>query len=102
MTKKLNPNDAPTGYVAVAAKQGCGGCAFLLPNRQCAMAPNDGCMAFARRDGHSVIFIKRETTPAEPAPLDTRYTLRLPTAVKAKAQRIGAAAVIAAIEAVQE
>lgn len=34
--------------------------------------------------------------------LDTRYTLRLPASVKAKAQRIGAAAVIAAIEAAEE
>lgn len=101
MSKKLNPNEAPTGYVAVA-HYGCTGCAFE-PLDDCAPTrAASGCTTKRRKDGHSVIFIRRETAPAEPAPLDARITIRVPKATKAKAQRIGAAAVIAAIDAVQE
>lgn len=93
MNKKLNPAEAPPGYVAVAAR-GCKGCE--IEYRLCI---DVHCTKDLRKDRHSVIFIKRGT---EPAALDARLTIRLPASVKAKAQRIGAAAVIAAIEAVQE
>ena len=100
MTNKLNPNEAPPGYVAVAdaSARGCSGCAI----NETPTCNEANCTAMRRKDGHSVIFIKRKAWLAEPAPLDARYTLRLPASVKAKAQRIGAAAVIAAIEAAQE
>ena len=101
MTKKLNPNEAPTGYVA-AAHYGCTGCAFDPLDDCWPTRAGSGCTPKRREDGQSVIFVKRETTPAEPLPLDTRYILRLPASVKAKAMRIGGAAVIAAIEAAEE
>lgn len=96
MNNKLNPNEAPPGYVAVAAS-GCNGCE--IEDRLCI---DVRCTKNLRKDRNSVIFIKRETEPLKPAPLDARLTIRLPASVKAKAQRIGAAAVIAAIEAVEE
>lgn len=101
MNKKLNPAEAPPGYVAVAAS-GCDGCAFRHKESGCVAPEGVACSWPSRGDGLPVIFIKRETTPAKPATLDARLTIRLPASVKAKAQRIGAAAVIAAIEAVQE
>lgn len=95
MNKKLNPNEAPAGYVAVAdaSARGCSRCAINgMP-----ACDEASCTANRRDDGCGVVFVKRE-----PASLDARLTIRLPAAVKAKAQRIGAAKVIAAIEAVQE
>lgn len=96
--KKLNPNEAPAGYVAVAddSALGCSRCAI---NATIACQDTE-CTALRRVDGCGVIFIKRETPPLEP--LDARLTLRLPASVKAKAQRIGAAAVIAAIVAAED
>lgn len=101
MNKKLNPNEAPSGYVAVEDFPGSKAC-FGREANSIEVCPDAPCTPRRRKDGRSVIFIKPETKPAEPAPLDARLTIRLPASVKAKAQRIGAAAVIAAIEAVQE
>ena len=108
MNNKLNPNEAPPGYVATPIKlanrkgdgpiQSCSGCAFDSLLSCTTERDENGCTNADRVDGHNVIFIKRP----EPTPLDARLTIRLPASVKAKAQRIGATAVIAAIEAVQE
>ena len=98
MNKKLNPAEAPPGYVAVAAS-GCDGCAFRHKESGCVAPEGVACSGPFRGDGVTAIFIKR---PAEPAPLDARYSQRMPAATKAKAMRIGGAAVIAAIEAVEE
>ena len=112
MNNKLNQAEAPPGYVAttinMANKKGdgpiqsCKGCAFSSLLSCTDERGGNGCTKNDRTDGFTVIFVKREPATAKPAPLDTRYTLRLPAAVKAKAQRIGAAAVIAAIEAKEE
>lgn len=92
--KKLNPNEAPAGYVAVEAA-GCTDCAWRPGSDACLSV---ACAAPLRRDGCCVIFVKRQP----PEPLDARYTIRLPASVKAKAQRIRAAAVIAAIVAAED
>lgn len=96
--KKLNPNDAPAGYVAVAdsSAKGCSRCEL----NETLLCHQTACTALRRADGCGVIFIRSETPP--PEPLDARHTIRLPASVKAKAQRIGAAAVIAAIVAAED
>lgn len=55
----VNPNEAPPGFVAVAAGglAACDGCAFKpLPHNACA---KHKCMGWERDDSFSVIFVPR-------------------------------------------
>ena len=83
MTKKLNPNEAPPGYVAVASSLLCKGCAFDALDSCHAERAGHSCTKRDREDGNCVVFIKR-TEAAKPTPLNSRYSQRMPAAVKAK------------------
>jgi hypothetical protein len=67
---KLNPNEAPEGYVAVEGK-GCRGCAFCAKHGldisgyalTCKRKGSYTCGFSARKDGCSVIFHRKPTKP---------------------------------------
>ena len=63
----IDPNEAPEGYLAVE-ERGCFGCAFNdKPLNDCLSVE---CEASRRKDGHSVIFVKK--------PDDGRATANFP------------------------
>lgn len=55
---KVNPNEAPDGYVAMEAKEFCDDCAFAGVEKEC---PDIECRARFRADNTSVIFKKGMT-----------------------------------------
>ena len=60
----IDPNEAPDGYEAVAAlligPTPCRGCAFDISRFECgARHEQTSCTEFGRKDGESVIFIKK-------------------------------------------
>ena len=58
----IDPNEAPEGYYAAPEVNVCVGCAARLPY-SCAFESTDSevsCKSADRKDGHSVIFLKRE------------------------------------------
>lgn len=110
MNKKLSPAEAPpvkafkVGQRVVIAKA-------KGKHRHCLAVGDEAVVVLVDGDALSVkvggatqwVHKSEVVAIGSPLPvLDTRYTMRLPAAVKAKAQRIGAAAVIAAIEAAPE
>lgn len=70
---KLNPKEAPRGYVAKPApgQFDCHGCAFYKPDVQAGRMtcgrPTLHCMFSERKDGCSVIFIKAPKARKKPA-----------------------------------
>ena len=60
---KVNPNEAPEGYVAVEQSSNlCTGCALRHKSGGCNVEESDGinCTASIRMDGVNVIFIKKQ------------------------------------------
>ena len=55
---KLNPHDAPEGYIAVKATMLCGGCKFK--KKDCGSLPELNCCPSDRNDNQIVIFKKKE------------------------------------------
>jgi hypothetical protein len=75
---EVDPTDAPEGFTAVLAHDGCGGCAFehtrKINGRGVCPRTAEGstrCLIASRKDRMSVIFKKAET-PAPPKPVDLR------------------------------
>ena len=55
----IDKNDAPEGYEAIEASLGCDGCAFYVNNNKTCKPPA-GCFIDQRKDGYSVIFVKKQ------------------------------------------
>lgn len=107
---KLNPNKAPPGVAfkagqkVVIAKAGGKYQHYLAVGDKVVIKLVDGDSLSVKIGGATQWVHKSEVVAiGSPLPaLDARITIRLPASVKAKAMRIGGAAVIAAIEAVEE
>lgn len=73
---KLDPNEAPEGYVAVPIGNNpanfCRGCAFQNDEEMCNSAK---CMIVNRKDRQSVIFKKREKAPESKPSRADEYAL---------------------------
>lgn len=66
----LNPNEAPEGYVAVDDNNyliGCSTCALEYGSPVCMSVP---CVGTDRKDGHFVIFVKRDGKATANLPCD--------------------------------
>ena len=61
---KINPNEAPEGYVAVSSYLGCGRCDFYIQG-QCTNTAAD-CLPCERDDGCNVNLIKKMATASWP------------------------------------
>lgn len=55
----IDMNEAPEGYIAVSQPfPGCSECSFYYEQADCEGPIS--CLAYERKDGHNVIFIKRD------------------------------------------
>lgn len=53
---KVDPNEAPEGYMAAEEDLVCLGCSFIYPSKECIAV---SCGGAYRKDGRDVIFIKK-------------------------------------------
>ena len=67
---KVDPNEAPTGYVAVECTE-CYGCEFSYLSPKCLGA---ACGSAHRKDGCYVIFVKRDGKATASWPYDSEGT----------------------------
>ena len=67
---KVDPNEAPEGYVAVDRDE-CYGCEFSYTSPECFGA---ACCSAHRKDGCNVIFVKRDGKATASWPYDSEGT----------------------------
>ena len=71
MMSKIDPNEAPEGYVAVKETFVCRGCALTYLDGDCLAAD---CAESNRKDGCNVIFVKRDGKATASWPYDSEGT----------------------------
>ena len=68
---KVDPNEAPPGYMAAEESYGCNGCAFHYSEADCLSA---FCSSSDRKDGCRVIFVDRTGKATASWPYDSEGT----------------------------